>query len=648
MRGATLHDWVLLTQFDNMRKRVYNLDSNTLTVGFPIATFEQLHPGALPWNVILLLGKYHRKHIFLSNRIPSIELAMKDVGKFTTRLGWKWFFRNDDSKLHFKVRRRPCAPPKPELLPSSLRVWTQSFKYAVHEMLGKAQKFSRVTTRDYSNTVGIEVDALRWIQTSDVVPIPTDKDGGYCVVLKEFVRSAHTDILSKPWYEEIDFNIASWYNIFCAEYRKLAGFVADKTGLASLRSQICRTLVDCTAKNLPRKLALTVKTHKPPGLVSCRNLHVGGQQPFSGLSAWVGTVLKTEILVHAQHLVTNSSQLVQFFRTAKFDRPVKFVKLDIREFFMKGTEEDFSRGVKLLPATLQEPVGKSISFLLRHQFVSSDVFPGRTWRVVSGSGMGLVHSSELCDFDFFAAAEHRFVTNPRVLQKFGIFNYFRFRDDILLLCDAQSNECGRFLSILRTKAQYVQIQMESFSFQCIQMLDLNLRCFSDGTVFRIGFEPFFKPTSLLVPLSTRSGHHWNVHVSWPFSQIRRFARLSSTRQAFETAKAKFVQRFVEAGEPIVEDLRRFNPWNSTNKSNKKTMQGKDGQLWLCLPYHPVWALSGVQRRLNDFVYSEFAQGLWRTTFSNSCEIRVAWRNHFPFAQHIFCELKSAYIIRTMN
>lgn len=88
------------------------------------------------------------------------------------------------------------------------------------------------------------------------------------------------------------------------------------------------------------------------------------------------------------------------------------------------------------------------------------------------------------------------------------------------------------------------------------MLDWSLRLIPDGTEFRIGFEPSNQSACAALAVAT-------IRMCMFLGRSARFGgQLDFLRQAFEAAKAKFVQRF-EAGEPIVENLSRFNPWPPT-------------------------------------------------------------------------------------
>ena len=443
MKGATLRDWLCLTKFESLRKQSYVLHVDTMSVSHPQSTHESSSPAALPWNVILLLGKYHRKHIFAMNRSPNLSIFMRHVGEFITRLEWQWVFRNSQTSSCLKFRKKPCCKVEPSRLPPDLRVWTCLFKHTVENQVRYSLRKFGTTSREFGNAIPIEVDALKWISTANFLPLPTDKDGGYCNVPKDFIKQAHKDILSKNWYCPILLRREFLYQQACIKYRKIAKFFAEELKDENIRSQLCRSLTGCSSADMPRKLSLTVKTYKPPGSISCRNLHVGGVQPFGGLSAWLASLLR-EALRPAKHILSSSKQLATYFSERVFPKPFGLLKLDVKDFFMSGSLKDFLRCLKLVPDQHKACAKKAIEFLFQHQFVTSPVFPDELWQVVTGSGMGLIHSSDLCDATFFAACEDKFVNNEKACMKFGILTYLRYRDDILVLYDLMDNRIKGF------------------------------------------------------------------------------------------------------------------------------------------------------------------------------------------------------------
>lgn len=62
-------------------------------------------------------------------------------------------------------------------------------------------------------------------------------------------------------------------------------------------------------------------------------------------------------------------------------------------------------------------------------------------------------------------------------------------------------------------------------------------------------RPYFKNTSLSIPLSFSSAHPVLVHCTWPEAEIRRLARRSSDTEAFIEARHTFVQRLEKYSAP---------------------------------------------------------------------------------------------------
>lgn len=646
MKGASLQDWLSLLRFDDFAKQVYVLDHACMTAFHPFARF-QLHSAlrsrALPWHVVMLLGKYHRKHIFHGNRLPKVQSAMRQVHDFLARLQWQWLFRGAPREgllPPLKTKRFSCSAPAASQLVPELHVWCNMFARVAERTLRRARARGGRTRNFGANTVLVEVEALRWIQGSMFLPLPTDKDGGYCLVERSYVKEAQFNILNKPWYAKFPENLADVYRGSCVSYKRLAWSIADSSKCEPLFAQICRSLRGCTHEDLPRKLALTVKTHKPPGDISFRNLHVGGPQPFGGLSVWLNVHLDS-VLRKLPHVLQSTHDLASRLKPLEFSYPVALARIDVKDFFMSGTCDDFVACVDLLPVSLQQCAREAIQFLCENQFVVADAAPQELWQVQTGTGMGLIHSSQLCDLAFFRHAEHKLV-HSATLAVFGISVYVRFRDDILVVYNAENHQgFRRFMQLLKTKAYYVQLQVEDISVEEAVMLDLHIRvCKHRDSRWILEVGPHFKPTSLQVPLSCSSFHNPSIHVSWPFNQLRRLASLCSHERKFQEVKKAYLKRFQDAQEPfcLVSALHHFNPWPITTNVQRHISGGNTDNKWLVLPYHPVWCRSGLMSELKNFVNSDVARRLWGISFaSDPPKVGIAWRNGGPPAKFIFSD-----------
>ncbi len=90
------------------------------------------------------------------------------------------------------------------------------------------------------------------------------------------------------------------------------------------------------------------------------------------------------------------------------------------------------------------------------------------FRVVSGSGMGSQHSSNVSDMAFWNHAERGLQVG---LERAGINCYLRFRDDLFFVAKDQSSALA-FIERLKVAAKHWVLEVESISSYSAVMLDL--------------------------------------------------------------------------------------------------------------------------------------------------------------------------------
>ena len=305
----------------------------------------------------LLLGKYHRKHRFTRAMRPRIHDIMKYVGDFCNKVQWQWIFRHSESVRPFKVPSHVVGPPCEFDVAPELRCWTSFFTSHLRKACARALSRHYYHPHRWSNRTALDNFSLKWLRDSGYAVVPTDKDGGYCLVPGWYMVNAHQEILNKSWYEE--FPIES-----------LPSRVEQDPSFASI---ITKSLRCGNESGLVRKLDVTVKSHKPRGDVSFRNIHAGGVYPFAGLEAWLSHRLKDR-LQNLPHLLKNTDGLVRLLRNLESDVPIKLVKVDIKDYFMSGTPETLiEHGASMLEPKFQQVGSEAIEFLLRHQYVRQSV-----------------------------------------------------------------------------------------------------------------------------------------------------------------------------------------------------------------------------------------------------------------------------------
>ena len=108
-------------------------------------------------------------------------------------------------------------------------------------------------------------------------------------------------------------------------------------------------------------------------------------------------------------------------------------KVDIKAFYQQGDQSEIAR--KAFSDHNKKDAEAMINLqthALFHQYVYSDLVPGRLFRVKTGSGMGQCASGELSDWYFYSIIE-KCSTDQDIMQKYRVMIYCRYRDDILIV-----------------------------------------------------------------------------------------------------------------------------------------------------------------------------------------------------------------------
>ena len=105
---------------------------------------------------------------------------------------------------------------------------------------------------------------------------------------------------------------------------------------------------------------------------------------------------------------------------------------------------------------------------------------------------------------------------------------------------------------MKSMSRPFKIKIESIHRSEAQMLDLTV---FKGIRWRktglLDYVCFIKPTSQHIPLSCRSGHAWNAHVSCPISQLTRFERNCSNKSDASNCKEAFCAALSRSGFGLV-------------------------------------------------------------------------------------------------
>ncbi len=293
-----------------------------------------------PWPVVFFLGFLHKKHRFVSTKLPSPKYVVKYVSDAINRFRWHVHFANSESvKQHksLRYRRRTqvfnrTSPPEVDGLCFQLRSFIHS---GILEGIRKSRLRSH---RSWANVRPIELAARDWLASSKWAALPSDKCGGFVLVELDTLHQVQMSLLCGPWYSEFGPDCAeqTWRSLV-PQYRRICKKVLeldDRVTYAVLFSSL-----DTGSKGLASTLIHTVKTHKPPGSVAFRPVHASGNHCFTGLMAWISLVLDCALQKY-RHLLQSSDDFLDRIRSSSHDSleyDDVWLHMDLKDFFMTGS-----------------------------------------------------------------------------------------------------------------------------------------------------------------------------------------------------------------------------------------------------------------------------------------------------------------------
>ena len=620
LKGASLADLNWMLQFESVAEHchVYNHDSKTIQ-----------SPGSMgiPWTVVWLLGRFHRKHILCNSNLPDIQLVARELRQFQHRVKWRWLLRNNDHKrLLRRVKKTPAVPCN-ELVDPALSCWLGHLNRVILRAVKQARENHR-HDRGFSNVTPLTKLCLKHLRESEWRAVANDKEGGFTLETIHDQVEVHKEILAKKEYCEVAWctyeNILKAARLQCVA---AAGEAERASGMIGLQRAIVRYMV-CEGASNVSGLRANCKTHKPQGGISHRGIHCTPKHNLVGLGLWVSACLRARLSTEPySQIIADSRQFKKEIEKLTPTKTARFAKVDIKDYFMSGamTElvEDTLRAEGNGP--VKEALARSLEVLLDNQYVVNRLLPQRTWKVVRGSGTGLVHSGETCDLALANLAEVGWLANSEVRKKFGILGFWRFRDDSLVIFDNIElfKEC---IWEYKRRAKYFEIVVEEINSEVIGFLDLTIKKGKN----KYEVYPKFKEESLKAhPLCISSAHTPGVHRSWAAAQIKRFSQLASNESIAKEAKSRFIQRFINhfAPEALIDHLRSIDPWRHSVRPHLKEGESGISLYWIPIGFHPCLR-KYLNKALGLFNADRLMKELYRMAWDGpaAARVNIAWMN----------------------
>ena len=352
----------------------------------------------IDWITEFLLTKYHKKHVFLPGRKPLLPDISIGLRQWRDRLRLRSHFGDSScniglaSRGHTAVCHDPCDP----LLEDYFNDVTNNiFQHCAMEL----DKWSH-RHRSGSNTPGIVRLGFTLLKRSPFMVLPSDKDGGFVLLLRTLAPTMFKDMLNSNSYRPDSISECEVNNIM-RKYFKLCRAIEDTTDIPGLKSALTSDARKFGARGLTSMLNVTIKTHKPAGAVVPRAIHSSVKHTFAPAMRWSRRILN-ERLCTFSHLVRDSADMVQKLDSISVLPNDKFLKVDIRDYFMSGDQEEIANlSSKLVPDSIRSDWRHIVEFILLNQYVS---FQGssQSWNVHVGSGMELIKSGEISDAAFLS------------------------------------------------------------------------------------------------------------------------------------------------------------------------------------------------------------------------------------------------------
>jgi hypothetical protein len=315
----------------------------------------------------------------------------------------------------------------------------------------------------------------------------------------------------------------------------------------------------------------------------------------------------------------------------------KIVKIDMTDFYMSGSIDQLLADVmSIFPVNDRcNPLrADTLRMLLYYQYIrgpAHDPNDSGAYRVLNGSGMGLVASGDISDAAFYARLE-RWSTSKPIVTKFMISEYIRFRDDCIYIARDMSLFHKFFEHILANK-RYFTIKCEDVSSHSMIFLNLGLSV-EHGT---LSVQHAFKPTALYIPLSAASGQLPSTHRMWPRAMIRSIRELSTRSHAeaqVKDLKKRLSTSMIPFLWPDPESITTILYGQADPKPKIKA-----ATMWIPITYHPELRHAlpealATYCRSNQALTSEALCLASSGQDSQYTAAKIAWKNGAPHFVHV--------------
>ena len=198
-----LYGLALFLAIDEFDEKAYVYDHDSRSV----YTFAQL--GIIEWPVTWLLACHHRKHVFLTSGIPSMQLARRSIGQFCHKLRWRFVFETGllqkGTPLPESLRTTTTVPCRVSQLPRDFDAWAVALKDSLLKQCSRVlDEFKHGQHRFWSCRPRLLNVATKAMSRCGWIPLPCDKDGGYTLVAASQLSAIYSSSMKAIHYQQIN------------------------------------------------------------------------------------------------------------------------------------------------------------------------------------------------------------------------------------------------------------------------------------------------------------------------------------------------------------------------------------------------------------------------------------------------------------
>ena len=611
-------DIASLLRFQEFRNRVGTLDHEKQTI------FESF----VPWPIILLLSRHSQKHQFTTKSLPSMAVLRTDLENCVRKIKWRYNLKDIKYEPPFKLSKQKTTPRCAVTLPPKEGQWLNNLHQCMLDACERAHSDIRGRRKSHCKTPKYIRVAFMLLKKLNIKAIGNDKGGGFTLVSAESVANIERTLFNKPMYHWEDEGSFQRYKrdlklLVARLINKISKLEKTKFEREQLQWHLSRPLRRPDA--LVATLQLRIKAHKAHGEQTCRAIHANPCSTFESISRWLVAEIRGKLECIQNHIISNAKGALERIQSMEFCPGDRLIKLDMKDFYYSGSTEELIVDVLSMwdSEDKRNPLRReAMELLLHNQLVCGKHFPEEgCFRVLTGSGMGLVHSGDVADSAFHQRVE-RWMMLPAIVRKYEVRGYVRFKDDALLVIN--SCRLPQMLSTMKAKSRYFKIIIEKVATSWVNFLEFKVHAVPDQQCLRVEYAFKEMPS---VPLSCTSMHNKCVHRGWPRMLVKNIWQYSSNKNEAREKVEQLKCRLASSNTQII--------WPSLDSvirpSAVRVREPQIPPVWWPISYHPLLKLH-LNRALTEYNkrYAASIDEITRVLLSKPyIGVKIAWKSAAP-------------------